>query len=130
MKRILQITGIFLIAAAIILSCFMIHDVVFDPYMEDSQSMLFFTIGSYLSTPAFCIIGGFILLGISKLIELQEKNNAILAENLDLIDQNASITAQNEAEHEENQNAQEPDRTIDADSFTLPAADDRKYWNG
>ncbi|KAA6450604.1 hypothetical protein VSK91_07480 [Bacillus swezeyi] len=130
MKRILQMTGIFLIAAAIILSGFMIHDVVYDPYMEDSQSMLFFTIGSYLSTPAFCIIGGFILLGISKLIELQEKNNAILAENLDLINQNASITAQNEAEHEENQNAQEPDRTIDADSFTLPAADDRKYWNG
>nr|WP_270568246.1 hypothetical protein [Bacillus sonorensis] len=79
MKRILQMTGIFLIAAAIILSGFIINDVTYDPFMEDSMSILFFTVSTYLSTPVFCMIGGCILLGISKLIDLQEKNNAILA---------------------------------------------------
>lgn len=75
-------TGIFLIAAAVILSGFIISDVAYDPFMEDSQSMLFFTIGTYLTTPFFCFIGGFILLGIGKLIDLQEKHNAIVAERL------------------------------------------------
>lgn len=83
-------TGIFLIAAAIILSGFIISDVAYDPFMEDSQSMLFFTIGTYLTTPFFCFIGGFILLGIGKLIDLQEKHNAIVAERLDIICQNGT----------------------------------------
>ncbi|MDI3410885.1 hypothetical protein QKW52_13825 [Bacillus sonorensis] len=94
MKRILQMTGIFLIAAAIILSGFIINDVTYDPFMEDSMSILFFTVSTYLSTPVFCMIGGCILLGISKLIDLQEKNNAILAEKLDSIFKQGGIAAQ------------------------------------
>ncbi|XBO85888.1 hypothetical protein AAGG52_20155 [Bacillus licheniformis] len=42
-----------MIAAAVILSGFIISDVAYDPFMEDSQSMLFFTIGTYLTTPFF-----------------------------------------------------------------------------
>ncbi len=117
-----------MIAAAIILSGFIINDVLYDPYMEDSQSMLFFTIGSYLSTPVFSVIGGFILLGISKLIDLQEKNNTALAERLDLICKTSDITGKHD--HQKNETAAEPVQTAEAESFTLPAADDRKYWNG
>ncbi|MCY8270455.1 hypothetical protein OZL46_10085 [Bacillus sonorensis] len=126
LKRILQMTGIFLIAAAIILSGFIINDVTYDPFMEDSMSILFFTVSTYLSTPVFCMIGGCILLGISKLIDLQEKNNVILAEKLDSIFKQGGIAAQKEAGHP----AEGRDQDIDRDSFALPAADDRKYWNG
>ncbi|MCY8074188.1 hypothetical protein MOB92_04000 [Bacillus haynesii] len=127
LKRILHMTGIFLIAAAVILSGFIISDVAYDPFMEDSQSMLFFTIGTYLTTPFFCFIGGFILLGIGKLIDLQEKHNAIVAERLDIICQNGTA---GEHAREENETAQLTARTVETDSFTLPAAEDRKYWNG
>lgn len=98
-------TGIFLIAAAVILSGFIISDVAYDPFMEDSQSMLFFTIGTYLTTPFFCFIGGFILLGIGKLIDLQEKHNAIVTERLGIICQN--VTAGEHA-REENETAHLP----------------------
>lgn len=130
LKRILQVTGIVLIAAAIILSGLIINDIAYDPFMEDSRSMLFFTVGSYLSTPAFCVIGGFILLGISKLIELQEKNNAVLAEKLDSIFQKGGTAPEEENQAELSRPAKQTGEHFGSDSFALYKTDDRKYWNG
>ncbi|MDA7027467.1 hypothetical protein PJ311_12810 [Bacillus sp. CLL-7-23] len=122
LKRILQMTGATLIVTAMILASLMINDVVLEPFMEDSQSMLFFTIGTSLSTPIFCFIGGFILLGMSKLIDLQEKSNSILIERLDAILKNST-----QMELEENESTT---KSVHIDSSALSEIDDRKYWNG
>ncbi|MDI5788343.1 hypothetical protein PO124_07725 [Bacillus licheniformis] len=114
-----------MIAAAVILSGFIISDVAYDPFMEDSQSMLS-SRSAHTSPLRFLLHRRIHLLGIGKLIDLQEKHNAIVAERLDIIAKRYSgrtCTRRNEA-------AQLTARTVETDSFTLPAAEDRKYWNG
>ncbi|ALC82316.1 MULTISPECIES: hypothetical protein [Bacillus] len=134
MKRTLQVVGILLIVAGILIFfATMNQSLLSDPYIGGGvgyiESMMSFL--SYSITPILLIIGGFLLLGTAKLIEVQERSSemttALLKQLLEMKNEAQAPSAPMNNTHIA---ADEQELTAEIEEELPFQENERKYWHG
>lgn len=133
MKRTLQAVGIIFIAAGILLFYAMVSQTFSDPFAGGGEGyfMPIMSLFSYSVPPFLLIIGGFLLLGAYKLIEVQERSSETAAALLkQLLEMKNEGKAPSVPENKTLAAAEEQELVAETEEELPFQENERKYWHG